>query len=93
MIGTMKVHCNKTIGKYLTCGEVISIPNSIALSSNINKNFVICPKCKTKNWVTLCSKCDGTGIQYPNSALEEKCIECNGTGWEAFAMEDVPTGE
>ena len=86
----MKVCCNKSVGKYFTCGELIQIPNSVALSSRID-NFVICPKCGTKNRVFVCDKCDGCGVQYPNSLQEEKCIECNGTGWQA--IEEVSTEE
>jgi predicted RNA-binding Zn-ribbon protein involved in translation (DUF1610 family) len=89
----IKVLCSASVGKYLSCNETIECDfGKVILSSNYADHIITCPKCGAKFTVSTCDKCDASGIQYPNSDLKERCIECNGYGFQANEMiQDAPT--
>ena len=89
----IKVLCPANVGRYFSCNEVIECDfGKVMLSSNYADLIVTCSKCGVKFTISICDKCDGSGIQYPKSELEEKCIECGGYGFQGDEIiQDAPT--
>lgn len=73
------VYCNSYT---INCHARIKVNSKKFLSSRWEDTDVTCSECGTKQYVLVCTKCEGTGIEWP-CVYDRPCCECSGTGLQA----------